>query len=422
MDAPHPRRSFTIRDLMVVIAIVAVGMALLPYLATTSRCTATRRTVCMNNLRNIAIALCNYANTRNRFPNAVTFGDPGSGAFTRQIDGNALTIKVAEHPTNPDDHDYGPLHSWVVDVIPGLDQATLYHDINRDRVSFDDPGFFGHVADRPYESRRPSNLVVTSTAIAMLVCPSDDTILQGSGNLSYVVNMGFSRWAGRPDPNDPSIVVGSGWQGAANGGTPGRFTWGGGGYDIARKTAVFFVGTKRGDAPWDMHHSPASIRDGTATTILVSENLHAGASRLGMPYGWTLNGTPVPTNWATAHPNYVGFMASDDICGAGPIADCRRVNDLASINGRDGAGWTRANRKGSFEAINAGVSMVGAEGGSPFPSSRHSGGIHVGMCDGAVRFVKADIDGTIWAKLITPDGERLPAPFGQLPLPAGADW
>ena len=38
------------------------------------------------------------------------------------------------------------------------------------------------------------------------------------------------------------------------------------------------------------------------------------------------------------------------------------------------------------------------------------------MCDGSVKFIKTDIDGTVWSKLITPAGQTLPSQFNQLPL------
>ena len=41
------------------------------------------------------------------------------------------------------------------------------------------------------------------------------------------------------------------------------------------------------------------------------------------------------------------------------------------------------------------------------------------MCDGSVRFIKSDIDGTVWSKLITPAGQILPSQFNQLLLRSG---
>jgi hypothetical protein len=40
------------------------------------------------------------------------------------------------------------------------------------------------------------------------------------------------------------------------------------------------------------------------------------------------------------------------------------------------------------------------------------------MCDGSVKFIKTDIAGTVWSKLITPAGENLLPAYRQLPLSA----
>ena len=70
---------------------------------------------------------------------------------------------------------------------------------------------------------------------------------------------------------------------------------------------------------------------------------------------------------------------------------------------------------GSFENINYGRNLT-MEGSFPYPNSGHPGGIVAGMCDGSVRFITQDVDGTVWAKLITPNGGTLPSLYRQLPL------
>jgi prepilin-type processing-associated H-X9-DG protein len=46
----------------------------------------------------------------------------------------------------------------------------------------------------------------------------------------------------------------------------------------------------------------------------------------------------------------------------------------------------------------------------------HDGGCNFGFCDGAVRFISQTIDGTVYAKLITPAGESLPEGLRQTPM------
>ena len=40
----------------------------------------------------------------------------------------------------------------------------------------------------------------------------------------------------------------------------------------------------------------------------------------------------------------------------------------------------------------------------------------MGFCDGAVRFITSTIDGTVYSKMITPAGSRLPFTAKQMPL------
>ena len=69
----------------------------------------------------------------------------------------------------------------------------------------------------------------------------------------------------------------------------------------------------------------------------------------------------------------------------------------------------------SFENINGGASLT-IEGSYPFSNSSHPGGGNMGFCDGAVRFITNTIDGTVYSKMITPAGSKLPAYCKQLPV------
>lgn len=418
MSDSHRPGAFVLRDLMVLVAILGLAFAVIAWGVHGVGCRGGRRAECLNNMRQIGLAMLNFANQRNRFPNAVTFGErPGSARQTAQINARTLMVVYADDPTNPTGHDLGPLHSWVVDILPGLDWQSLYNDFNRGRVFFSALG--QELSSKEQDTNPPqiTNSIVGNVSIRMLVCPNDDTVVVGAGNLSYAVNVGFVRWAWVPDPGNPDVVVGTSWDASPTGGQPNRFTWGTGGYSVAKKTGLMFVGTIDGDAPWDMHHSLATIRDGTSTTLMLAENVLGGASDGTSPYGWTLNGQPVPTNWATAHPNFVGFMASSEVCGSGADVDCSRATDLSPTpDGKDGAGWASANRKGSFAAINYGAKNNTDQGGSPFANSLHPGGLNVVMCDGSAKWVAETIDGSIWARLITPDGQTLPQAFRQNPI------
>ena len=212
--------------------------------------------------------------------------------------------------------------------------------------------------------------------------------------------MGFVRW------HVP--IAGLGWTGNSSGGTSGPTPdWVA--VDAPKKLGVFFLGTANGNTPWDYRNTISAITDGASSTIMLSENTLGGAS-LGPDQPFT-NGAP--TNWNAPHPNFVGFMASDNVCGngnGGCMTDPQLI--VTNVGGvqTDGASWTKANLQGTFENINYGTrGGLRIEGSFPFANSNHSSaGVIVGMCDGSVRNYPDSTSGLVWAKLLTPAGGTAP--------------
>jgi len=112
VDRRTARRSaFTLIELLVVVGIIAVLMSLILPAVQQAR-EAARRAQCKNNLRQIGLALHNYYAARNVFPPGV-LGDDGSPA-ARQL-----------------------LHTWLLQLLPYVDQAPLY-TIYNSSIRFDD--------------------------------------------------------------------------------------------------------------------------------------------------------------------------------------------------------------------------------------------------------------------------------------------
>lgn len=124
----HRRRGLSIVEVLVVIGILAVLVALLLPAVQQARESA-RRTQCLNNLRQLGLALHNYNTQHQVFPPLVIWGLPrgetlGEGAApVGVIDRVALGLLS---PTEPD----RVYANWLMLLLPALDQMSLYNQFN----------------------------------------------------------------------------------------------------------------------------------------------------------------------------------------------------------------------------------------------------------------------------------------------------
>lgn len=128
------RRGFTLIELLVVIAVIAVLVALLVPAVQQARESA-RRMACLNNLKQIGLALHNYSTQHGVLP-------PSS---TSKIDYGVWSANPAQYH----------LHSWASLLLPNLDQVTLQNTVNYN-VSALDPANFGPAAQKLSVYRCPS--------------------------------------------------------------------------------------------------------------------------------------------------------------------------------------------------------------------------------------------------------------------------
>ena len=103
------RRGFTLVELLVVIAIIGILIALLLPAVQAAR-EAARRSQCINNLKQIGLALHNYEDTFKTFPPSGIYGCPG--------DRSTSTTEIPYH------------HTWITKILPFLEQQPLYDQMN----------------------------------------------------------------------------------------------------------------------------------------------------------------------------------------------------------------------------------------------------------------------------------------------------
>jgi prepilin-type N-terminal cleavage/methylation domain-containing protein/prepilin-type processing-associated H-X9-DG protein len=213
-SAKHTTRGFTLIELLVVIAIIAVLIALLLPAVQAAR-EAARRAQCVNNLKQLGLAVANYESANNMYPansyssKTATYGMPG----------------------------YYPNFSCFVFLTNYLEQTAIYNATNFMRTNYD-----------------PPNLTIAGVKINTLQCPSDPwtaNLIAKEANANFV----------------EQVITGSWYQqftsyGANQGTFPGTFQW-------AYGTAQFanYNGTIYNDSSVRI----ASITDGTSNTFLFGE-------------------------------------------------------------------------------------------------------------------------------------------------------
>ena len=318
-------RGFTLVELLVVIAIIGVLIALLLPAVQSARESA-RRMSCQSKIRQIGLALLNYEAINKKFPAAVK-GDPGS--TPSDADGTVAR------------------ESWIVSVLPGIEEQRLFDAYNR--------------AASP---AHPSNQAVRSAKLPVLLCPTDsfngspfmgsqgvDTAALGDtwGRTNYAANASL----GELNPASPKT------------GSTAE-AWG-------RSVLRGMMGFNRAVRIQD-------VTDGTSKTVLLAE------IRCGLfPYDnrgvWALGVAGASSIWGHGGidgdnygPNCAEPFADD-------IFNCEQVRTAAG-----GGDRLVALRMGCYGPPGR------PESGQATARSLHRGGVFVCMGDGSVRWIDDAIE------------------------------
>ena len=330
------RSGFSLLELVVVLAIIGLLIAMALPAIERARAAA-RKTRCLSNLRNLTFGITQFEQAQGRLP--------ASGNVGLDATGN-----MREY------------HNWVVTILPWIDQQNLAAQWNSELPLSESP-----------------NSELATTHLAVLTCPEDNSV-QGSGDLSYVVNggVGFTIRNASGVDECPVDVQHTELDLNANGITcPADSELDGHPSDGDRFKAMglFFL------EPWgseggQRHYRLDDIIDGTSQTILLTENVRTGTDPL-----------RPEVSFASSNPRRCAFYIPSPCIGG----DCTRVDYSGSNSGPLG--------------INKGLTQ--AEGEVPAPNSFHPGGVHMAFADGHARFVSESLDGGVYAALMSPQGRLL---------------
>lgn len=313
-DRKLNRRGFTLIELLVVIAIIAVLIALLLPAVQQAR-EAARRTQCRNNLKQLGLAMHNYHEQANMFP----LGATGGGTL-------------------------GP--NWTVRILPYIDQAPAYNQVNFSAV------FYGHTGTL--------QAVLKTLQVPALICPTSPNGYS-SPNATLVTNAGGSMLmdyvgiAGAyPDPAGRTTVC-----------TAGAVQ---GGIYCETGSLVGFRGKRARD-----------FTDGASNVLMVAEQ------------SGQVNGTEYSSNALGGWYGMVGNTVTRSDGGTvwdGTIP----ANVITSSSGYTGGLTTVRHPINSYWQSGAPSSANSPYEVNYILNSFHTGGIHGLMADGAVRFLSENMN------------------------------
>ncbi len=339
------RPAFTLIELLVVIAIIGVLVALLLPAVQAAR-EAARRAHCLNNFKQLGLALTTYHDTHGTFPMGGVVLDPAMIDERIPLPELGPVSRCGFH---------GPqrnARSWAIALLPFLEQTTMFDSLNQD---------LGIVFQQ--------NSTVVRARVATFLCPSDTFTMQEPGTRyarikgNVAANWGNSHYY-QDLPGFPGIG-------------PNPFNGPAG--------EVWFT-----TSPFGINRSTsyADFSDGTSNTLMLGEVV-IGKNRT-VP-------EEIMANFFGAYDRR-GDIYSDDY-NAGMFSTYTEPNSRIP----DQMGLTI--HCGSSDRRNPPCNHLHPIFNTA--RSRHNGGVNVVLGDGSARFVKDTINREVWRGLSSPAGSEV---------------
>ncbi|MCA9048927.1 MAG: DUF1559 domain-containing protein, partial [Planctomycetaceae bacterium] len=336
-------------ELLVVISIIATLMSLILPAIQNAR-EAGRRTQCLNNIRNVTLAALNFASSnKSRLPSlSVYIDNPGTTAL-----------------------DNMGQRSWVVDLLPHLDQQGTYDRWDKTLV-------WDSTAPSPTTGATNRDLA-EDLYMEVLVCPNDESSFQIGGGLTYVANGGFGDGV---SGTHSFTAEGFDWNADGTNASDAEDD------EITQDTGVFWSEFATNPNTRNASASVGKIYDGSGNTLMFAENINAGQTR------WS---DPDFNSCAFILPLTGGTSTAVGLTNGVPAAASTQVDNAAMYDP------TSAILTGTTPFINQ--KKTGPEG-APFINSLHPGIAVVSFCDGSASTLSESMDKKIYAALVTPSGTR----------------
>ncbi|QDT29950.1 DUF1559 family PulG-like putative transporter [Gimesia panareensis] len=340
------RKGFTLIELLVVITIIGILVSLtLP--AIQSARAAARKVSCLNNMRNVGLAVVNFSSGAN-------------SQLPLLVDSNIIVDPSSSNPNQ-----YWDDLSWCTTILPFLDNVGFRQRWDQYASAIADPTTGG-----TGNANFAAFLKLNQNRFPVFLCP-DDQFNTEVGALSYVANVGY---------------VTSNYNAAGD--TSHRPNSADGGLDKSTSTTAdvpvkFASGVFWRNSTSRMSLDFISAADGLTQTLMLSENLQAG--------DWSC------TNQAEAGVLFTGALGFGvDVNG---LLTSGTTLQLPS-------GFNLQNTTTPSDS-RIGSNLTAAKRQAWRPSSNHpSGAVNVIFCDGSGKSLTPQMDAGVYARLLTAAGLR----------------